>query len=264
MSTKKINVKISVVAFATILVMMLPSCQNREDDLDTEIAVPVTVDEVKSSSIEEYVSSTGTVLPTKEVMLKSQIPGHYLLAENPATGRKFALGDVVNQDQIMIHLEDAAFENEIRIESQKLNLDISEREYNKQKSLYDKGGVTLRELKNAEISFINARYAYENAILQMENMTLNACRRTKVLQAELSFISNRTFDVILANINLNSLLGLMDHFPGRLRSNSVLMLSGFFSDDLQRLNNAAERNGLEFVVKQVMNNWTVAVYRKAI
>jgi len=174
MSTKKINIKISVVGFAIILVMMLPSCQNREDNLDTEIAVPVTVDEVKSSSIEEYVSSTGTVLPTKEVMLKSQIPGHYLLAENPATGRKFALGDIVNQDQVMIHLEDAAFENEIRIESQKLNLDISEREYNKQKSLYDKGGVTLRELKNAEISFINARYAYENAILQMEKMTLKA------------------------------------------------------------------------------------------
>jgi len=107
----------------------------------------------------------------------------------------------------------------------------------------------------------NDPLAYRNTL---ENMTLNACRRTMVLQAELSFISNRTFDIILANINLNSLLGLMDHFPGRLRSNSVLMLSGFFSDDLQRLNNAAERNGLEFVVKQVMNNWTVAVYRKAI
>jgi ribosomal protein L11 methylase PrmA len=42
------------------------------------------------------------------------------------------------------------------------------------------------------------------------------------------------------------------------------MLSGFFSDDLQRINHAAGRNGLDFVVKQVMNNWTVAVYRKAV
>jgi len=104
-------------------------------------------------------------------------------------------------------------------------------------------------------------WAYRNAL---ENIALNACTNIEVLQAELSFISNRTYDVLLANINLNSLLGLMDQFPGRLRSGGVLMLSGFFSDDLRRINQAAGRNGLEFVVKQVMNNWAVAVYRKAV
>jgi len=104
-------------------------------------------------------------------------------------------------------------------------------------------------------------WAYRNTI---ENIALNACLSVEVLQAELSFISNRTFDVLLANINLNSLLGLMDQFSGRLRSSGILMLSGFFSDDLPRINHAAGRNGLDFVVKQVMNNWTVAVYRKAV
>jgi ribosomal protein L11 methyltransferase len=104
-------------------------------------------------------------------------------------------------------------------------------------------------------------WAYRNAL---ENMALNACCRTKVLQKELSFITNRRFDVLLANINLNSLLGLMHQFPGRLRPRGTLMLSGFFSKDLQRIDHAAGRNGLEFVVKQVMNNWTVALYRKAI
>ena len=104
-------------------------------------------------------------------------------------------------------------------------------------------------------------WAYRNTL---ENIALNTCLGIKVLQTELSFISNRTFDVVLANINLNSLLGLMDQFPGRLRSGGILMLSGFFSDDLQRINHAAGRNGLDFVVKQVMNNWAVAVYRKAV
>ena len=104
-------------------------------------------------------------------------------------------------------------------------------------------------------------WAYRNAL---ENIALNACPNIEVLQAELSFISNRTYDVLLANINLNSLLGLMDQFPNRLRSGGVLMLSGFYSGDLKRINHAAGRNGLEFVVKQVMNNWAVAVYRKAV
>lgn len=71
-------------------------------------------------------------------------------------------------------------------------------------------------------------------------------------------------ELILANINLNSLLGLMDYFTGRLRPDSMLMLSGFFSEELQRIHHAAERNGLEFAGKHVMNNWTVAVYRKAL
>jgi ribosomal protein L11 methyltransferase len=104
-------------------------------------------------------------------------------------------------------------------------------------------------------------WAYRNAL---ENIALNTCPNIEVLQAELSFISNRTYDVLLANINLNSLLGLMDQFPDRLRSGGVLMLSGFYSGDLKRINHAAGRNGLEFVVKQVMNNWAVAVYRKAV
>ena len=107
----------------------------------------------------------------------------------------------------------------------------------------------------------NDPWAYRNAL---ENIALNVCHRIRVIQADLSFFTNQTFDIILANINLNSLLGLMDHFPARLRSHGILMLSGFFSDDLQHIDQAAQRNGLEFVVKQVMNNWTVAVYRKAI
>jgi ribosomal protein L11 methyltransferase len=107
----------------------------------------------------------------------------------------------------------------------------------------------------------NDPWAYRNAL---ENIALNDCRNIEVLQAELSFISHRTFDLILANINLNSLLGLMDYFTGRLRPDSMLMLSGFFSEELQRIHHAAERNGLEFAGKHVMNNWTVAVYRKAL
>jgi ribosomal protein L11 methyltransferase len=104
-------------------------------------------------------------------------------------------------------------------------------------------------------------WAYRNTL---ENIALNACSSIKALQAEPSFISHRTFDVLLANINLNTLLGLMDQFPRRLRSGGILMLSGFFSDDLQRINTAAARNGLDFAVEQVMNNWAVAVYRKAV
>jgi ribosomal protein L11 methyltransferase len=107
----------------------------------------------------------------------------------------------------------------------------------------------------------NDPWAYRNTL---ENIALNDGHNIKVLQTELSFISKQTFDLLLANINRNSLLGLIDQCPGRLRSKGILMLSGFFSGDFQLINQAACKNGLEFVVKQVMNNWVVAVYRKAV
>ncbi|MBN2357199.1 efflux RND transporter periplasmic adaptor subunit, partial [candidate division KSB1 bacterium] len=56
----------------------------------------------------------------------------------------------------------------------KLNLDISQREFEKQQSLYEKGGVTLRELKNAEKTYIDARYAYENAILTLNKLNITS------------------------------------------------------------------------------------------
>lgn len=42
----------------------------------------------------------------------------------------------------------------------------------KQKSLYDKGGVTQTELKNASISYVNAKYSYENAEIQLGKMAV--------------------------------------------------------------------------------------------
>jgi ribosomal protein L11 methyltransferase len=107
----------------------------------------------------------------------------------------------------------------------------------------------------------NDPWAYRNAL---ENLALNACSRIRVQQAELSFITHPSFDLILANINLNSLLDLMDQFPVFLQPGGILILSGFLSGDQDRIGQAAGRNGLVFVVNQVMNNWTVAVYRKAV
>ena len=40
--------------------------------------------------------------------------------------------------------------------------------------MYEKGGVTLRELKNAEQAFIDAKYNYENAKLQLEKLEVKS------------------------------------------------------------------------------------------
>ena len=82
------------------------------------------------------------------------------------------MGDKIGQNEVIIHIDNPEYENNIKIESLKLNLDISKREFEKQQSLYDKGGVTIRELKNSEMTYIDADYTYKNSLIQLQKMKI--------------------------------------------------------------------------------------------
>jgi membrane fusion protein, multidrug efflux system len=163
--------KIAVIA---LTVFMATSCNRQQQDLGKDITIPVTVAEVKPGKIEEFVEITGAVQPVKEVQLKAEITGNYILKVNPATGRPYALGDKVNAGGEIIELEDKEYENNIKLNSLQLNLEITKQVFDKQQSLYEKGGVTLTELKNAEINYINANYSYEDALLRLQKMHVKA------------------------------------------------------------------------------------------
>lgn len=153
---------------------MLQACDNEESDIQTEIKIPVSVISIKPQSISRFIETTGTVYSSKEGTMKSELAGIYNLQMNPATGKPFALGDAVKSGQVLIRLEDKEFVNGLQIESKKLNLDLSNTNLKKQQSLYDKGGVTQTELKNAAIQYVNAKYSYENAEIQMAKMAIKA------------------------------------------------------------------------------------------
>ena len=100
--------------------------------------------------------------------------GKYKLLTNPRTRRTFALGDVVENGQVIIQLEDAEYVNSIGLDSKKLNLEISEQNKTKQQSLFEKGGVTQLDYRNSEVSYTNAKYDFEKANLLMAKMSVRA------------------------------------------------------------------------------------------
>ena len=61
-----------LIIFLTAIVV-LSSCNNDERDLNKDVSVPVSVMEIKPQSIEKYISTTATVKPMKEVVLKTEI-----------------------------------------------------------------------------------------------------------------------------------------------------------------------------------------------
>lgn len=163
--------RIAIIFLATLF---LASCDDEGKDLTKDISVPVSVTEITPSSLEEYISTTGTVNPVKEVTIKSDISGRYQLSPNPKTGKPYVLGDYVKSGAEVIHIEDEEYENNIKIKSLELQLEISKQVFEKQQSLHKKGGVTLSELKNSEIEYINSKYSHEDALIRLNKMSVRA------------------------------------------------------------------------------------------
>ncbi|MFB6319508.1 efflux RND transporter periplasmic adaptor subunit [Saccharicrinis sp. FJH54] len=163
--------KLTLFAFALLL---LTNCKRSVQSYSAELEVPVSVKEIVPSTIESFINTTGSVYALKDATLNTEIAGRYRLQKNPATGKPYALGDKVKTGEDIIKIEDKEYENGIRIKSIQLDLEISKQELEKQKSLYEKGGVTMRELKDAEIQEINTEYEMENAQLSLAKMTVTA------------------------------------------------------------------------------------------
>jgi RND family efflux transporter MFP subunit len=132
------------------------------------------VQELKKGSISKLINTTGTAQSTYGAELNSETSGMYKLQNNPRTGKPFKLGDAVKKGQLIIRLENKEYENGIALESKKLSLEIAEQEQSKQKALYEKGGVTLSEMRNTEVRVTNARYDLENATINLEKMNIKA------------------------------------------------------------------------------------------
>lgn len=164
---------ISIVS-SLLTIILLTGCGNRPQNSPNDIATPVSVTELKKGSISKLINTTGTVQPTYGATLNAEMSGLYKLQVNPKTGKPFKMGDLVAKGQLIILLEDKEYENGIAIDAKKLSLEIAQQEQSKQKALYEKGGVTMSEMRNTEVKVTNAHYDYENAKLNQEKMKVKA------------------------------------------------------------------------------------------
>lgn len=94
-----------------------------------------------------------------------------------------------------------------------------------------------------------------------ENIERNECNNIDVYKGDVSLISNKRYDIILANINRNILLQDISVYATCLNRNGLLFISGFYKDDLKVLNQEAEKNNLSFLRFLEENSWISAVYR---
>lgn len=161
---------VEAVSFGAILF----ACSNNRNNSTAETSTPVWVEEVQMRNIEEYITTTGTAKAAKTIDLKSETNGFYHLSQNPRTGKSYQLGDIVEAGALIIRLDNKEYENNVQLESKKLQIQITEKEWEGQKILFKKGGATEKDVHNAENSYINAKLALENAYITLEKMNIKA------------------------------------------------------------------------------------------
>ena len=97
----------------------------------------------------------------------------------------------------------------------------------------------------------------------LENIRLNRLDGIDVSQGDASSLADKgPFDVIIANINRNILLNDMQSYAARMKHGALLLMSGFYVDDIPLIEAEARRLGLQPGGHREQNRWAmVRCYR---
>lgn len=117
----------------------------------------------------------------------------------------------------------------------------------------------LAEMKGAKpIDAIDIdNWCYLNSI---ENAERNNCTHISVYEGDAALLADKKYDLIIANINRNILLGDMQQYVDCMNPNGVLLLSGFYEEDIPAIDESCTGKGLHFVKKLQRNNWVSLKY----
>lgn len=93
-----------------------------------------------------------------------------------------------------------------------------------------------------------------------ENLALNGIGNVEFSRGDLSIVGDQKFDVVLANINKNILLGSFARLAELINDKGLLIMSGFYESDLQDLQKAGLGYGFNLQQQAYQNNWCAAVF----
>lgn len=114
------------------------------------------------------------------------------------------------------------------------------------------GARSVHAIDIDEQAVINAR----------ENLALNGCGRVVVEKGDVSLLARESCDLILANIERNTLLRDMNAMCSALRPQGALLLSGFVAADRRIMREGVEAAGLRPQEAIVHGDWALIGCRK--
>jgi len=122
-------------------------------------------------------------------------------------------------------------------------------------------GITAAKLgAESVIAFDIDDWCYDNGI---ENTQLNnVVDKVEIRKCELKDIKENDFDMIIANIQKNILLELIEDFKYRIKTNGILILSGLLEIDRNAIVSRYSELGFKEVDYLKMDEWIGIVFKK--
>lgn len=96
-----------------------------------------------------------------------------------------------------------------------------------------------------------------------ENVTRNNCNSITAFEGDVTLIKDNNYDLIIANINRNILLNDMPKYVDSLNNSGDLLLSGFYKQDLNIIQDCCESLGLTFVSMLEKKDWIAAHFKNS-
>lgn len=100
-------------------------------------------------------------------------------------------------------------------------------------------------------------WCYLNSI---ENAERNNCKHISVYEGDAALLEGKNYDLIIANINRNILLNDMEAYAKCLNKEGILLLSGFYEEDIPFIDASCTAQGLTYIKKFQRNNWVSLKY----
>lgn len=104
----------------------------------------------------------------------------------------------------------------------------------------------------------NDEWAYNNAV---ENVSRNNIDNITVELGNAELLKARSYDLIIANINRNILLNDLKKYASCLSSGNLLLLSGFYKEDIPILSEEAEKYGLIYQSHTIDRSWVAGIWK---
>lgn len=102
-------------------------------------------------------------------------------------------------------------------------------------------------------------WPYKNSL---DNIKINGIENIKVLLGDASLLKDKHFDIIFANINRNILLNDIKHYTRCLSSKGILIMSGFYTQDLDIIKSEAKLYGMKYYNHKCDKNWVAVKFIK--
>lgn len=112
---------------------------------------------------------------------------------------------------------------------------------------------------NSVFAFDIDEWSVENTI---ENISKNGITNIEIQQGTIETIpQGKKYEILLANINRNILLREIPIYREFMSPNGILIVSGFYQNDIAEIEAVAESVGLKKTNESVKNQWASVVFR---